>query len=165
MSYVQRVLQPGEVVRHTASIHWIVYVPSASFIVAALAAYGYAELAAQGNVFWQVVAGLLGIIGLFLLIPEWFTWWTTEIAVTNRRVIHKERLLSLQLKYFLRLQTNEMNMDKIESVQVEQSLLGQFLKFGDVRILGTGIGGEPIKTIADPVELRNHITAVEAPRV
>ena len=32
MSYVQRVLQPGEVVRHTAAIHWIVYWPGAGLL-------------------------------------------------------------------------------------------------------------------------------------
>ena len=90
MSYVERVLQPGETVRHTATIHWIVYWPGVLFAVAGLVVWGYGEMHDHGNMFWQVVAGLLWVVALFLLVPEWFTWWTTEIAVTNRRIIFKQ---------------------------------------------------------------------------
>jgi uncharacterized membrane protein YdbT with pleckstrin-like domain len=152
MSYVKRVLQPGEVIRHTASIHWIVYWPGALFILAALAAYGYAELAAHGSTFWQVVAALLAVIGLVLLLPEWFTWWTTEIAVTDRRIIYKEG--------FIRRDTVEMHMDKVESVDVEQSIFGRIFNYGNVIVKGTGTGFEPLKMIAAPLDLRNHITGV-----
>jgi hypothetical protein len=66
---------------------------------------------------------------------EWFRWWITEIAVTNRRVIYK--------KGFIRRRTNEMNMDKVESVQVD---LGRMLDYGNVTILGTGEGFETLRT-------------------
>ena len=52
----------------------------------------------------------------------------------------------------------EMNMDKVESVQIDQSILGRMLDYGDVRILGTGEGFETLRTIASPIELRNSIT-------
>jgi hypothetical protein len=39
MSYVQRVLQPGEQVRHISSIHWIVCWPGVAVAVLALVAY------------------------------------------------------------------------------------------------------------------------------
>ena len=77
-------------------------------------------------------------------------WWVTEIAVTDRRVIYKKGLI--------RRQTNEMNMDKVESVQIDQSVLGRLLDYGDVTILGTGEGFEKLRTIANPIELRNSIT-------
>jgi uncharacterized membrane protein YdbT with pleckstrin-like domain len=152
MSYVQRVLQPGEVVRHTAAIHWIVYLPGAVFVLVAAAIFGYSQLAAGGRAFWEVVAGLFGIIGLFLLVPEWFTWWTTEIAVTNLRIIYKAGFISRS--------TVEMHMDKVESVDVEQSILGRLLDYGDVTVRGTGAGFEPLRMIAAPITLRNHITGV-----
>jgi uncharacterized membrane protein YdbT with pleckstrin-like domain len=52
-----------------------------------------------------------------------------------------------------------MNMDKVESVQIDQSILGRMLDFGNVTILGTGEGFETLHTIASPMELRNSITA------
>jgi uncharacterized membrane protein YdbT with pleckstrin-like domain len=78
-----------------------------------------------------------------------YQWMITEIAVTNRRVIYKKGLV--------RLHTNEMNMDKVESVQVNQSVLGRMLDFGTVRILGTGEGLEALQTVAGPIALRNSI--------
>ena len=49
MSYVQRVLQPGEVIRYSGSIHWTVYLPGLVFALLALVTIGYAELGAQGS--------------------------------------------------------------------------------------------------------------------
>jgi uncharacterized membrane protein YdbT with pleckstrin-like domain len=72
--------------------------------------------------------------------------------VTNRRIIYKTG--------FIRRQTNEMHMDKVESVRVDQSVLGRILDYGNVNILGTGEGFEPLWSIDAPLELRNHITGV-----
>jgi uncharacterized membrane protein YdbT with pleckstrin-like domain len=77
--------------------------------------------------FWLYTACALALVAIALLVQEWFTWWVTEIAVTNRRVIYK--------KGFIWRRTNEMNMDKVESVQVDQSILGRMLDYGTVTIL------------------------------
>jgi uncharacterized membrane protein YdbT with pleckstrin-like domain len=100
--------------------------------------------------FWLYTACALALVAVALLVQEWFKWWITEIAVTNRRVIYKEGFISLR--------TNEMNMDKVESVQVYQSILGRMLDYGTVTILRTGEGFETLRTIAGPIELRNSIT-------
>jgi uncharacterized membrane protein YdbT with pleckstrin-like domain len=49
-------------------------------------------------------------------------------------------------------------MDKVESVQVKQSIVGRILDYGTVTILGTGEGFETLRTIASPIALRNSIT-------
>ena len=140
MSYVQRVLQPGEQVRHISSIHWIVYWPGVAVAVLAAVAYWLG---------WEYAAYALALVAVVLLIQQWFQWWVTEIAVTNRRVIYKKGLI--------RRQTNEMNMDKVESVKIDQSILGRMLDYGNVMMLGTGEGFETLRTIASPIELRNSI--------
>ena len=149
MSYVQRVLQPGEQVRHISSIHWIVYWPGVAVALLAVVACWFSETRLLTG-FWQYTAYALALVAVVLLIQQWFQWWVTEIAVTNRRVIYKKGLI--------RRQTNEMNMDKVESVQIDQSILGRMLDYGDVTILGTGEGFETLRTIANPIELRNSIT-------
>jgi uncharacterized membrane protein YdbT with pleckstrin-like domain len=149
MSYVQRVLQPGEQVRHISSIHWIVYWPGVAVALLAVVTYWFSETRLLTG-FWRYTSYALALVAVVLLIQQWFRWWVTEIAVTNRRVIYK--------KGFIRRQTNEMNMDKVESVQVEQSILGRMLDYGTVTILGTGEGFETLRTIASPIELRNSIT-------
>ena len=99
---------------------------------------------------WRYTAYALAFVAVVLLIQQWIQWWVTEIAVTNRRVIYK--------KGFIRRQTNEMNMDKVESVRVVQSILGRMRDYGTVTILGTGEGFETLRTIASPIKLRNSIT-------
>ena len=149
MSYVQRVVQPGEQVRHISSIHWIVYwpgvgrTPSGGCLLLQRNAVPDRSVAVYG-----IRPRALALVAVGLLIQQWFRWWITEIAVTDRRVIYKKGLV--------RRQTNEMNMDKVESVKINQSILGRLLDYGDVPILGTGEGFETLRTIASPIE--NSIT-------
>jgi hypothetical protein len=149
MRYVERILQPGEQIRHISSIHWVVYWAGVGVTLLAAVAYWLSETRPLTRL-WLYTACALALVAVVLLVQEWFTWWVTEIAVTNRRVIYK--------KGFIRRRTNEMNMDKVESVQVDQSILGRMLNYGTVTILGTGEGFETLRTIADPIKLRNCIT-------
>ena len=59
---------------------------------------------------------------------------------------------------FVKRRTFEMALDKVESVDVNQSILGRMLNYGDVTILGVGEGKETISTIASPLAFRSHIT-------
>jgi uncharacterized membrane protein YdbT with pleckstrin-like domain len=149
MSYVERILQPGEQIRHISSIHWIVYWAGVGVALLAAVAYWFSETLPLTR-FWIYTACALALVAVALLVQEWFRWWITEVAVTNRRVIYK--------KGFIWRRTNEMNMDKVESVQVGQSILGRMLDYGTVTILGTGEGFETLRTIAAPIKLRNCIT-------
>jgi uncharacterized membrane protein YdbT with pleckstrin-like domain len=152
MSYVKRVLQEGEEIRHTASIHWIVYWPGAALMILAAVIFVYGRNKDPSGIFWSVIAAAVALLALVLLFREWFKWWTTEIAVTNRRVIFKEG--------FIGRKTVEMHMDKIESVDVDQPVLGRILDYGTVTVRGTGSGFEPLPLVAAPIELRNCITGV-----
>jgi uncharacterized membrane protein YdbT with pleckstrin-like domain len=153
MSYVQRVLQPGEVVRHVSGLHWVSYLPGLLvWIVAGIVLLVVPDEPAFLH--WVRVGGawLCAAVGVVLLARAAFDQWMTEIAVTDRRVISK--------KGFIWRNTTEMHMDKVESVEVKQSVLGRILDYGDVEIRGVGSGFEPLRNIAAPIDLRNHITAV-----
>jgi uncharacterized membrane protein YdbT with pleckstrin-like domain len=145
--YVDKVLQPGEQVRYMANLNWILYAPGLLVWIVALALY-----LATSSWFFHFVALLAFAGGLILIARAWFYWWTTEIAVTDRRVIYKTG--------FIRRKTTEMNMEKVESVDVDQSVLGRILDYGNVTVRGTGSGFAPIKNVDAPLELRNHITGV-----
>jgi uncharacterized membrane protein YdbT with pleckstrin-like domain len=152
MSYVQRVLQPSEQVRHISSTHWIVYWPGVAVALVAVVAYwlSYTQFLPELS---RYTGHALAFVAAVLLIQQWFHWWVTEIAVTNRRVIYKTGLIQRE--------TTEMNMDKVESVQIDQSILGRMLDYGNVTILGTGEGFKTLRTIANPIELRNSITGYD----
>ena len=152
-SYVESVLQPGEQVRLLATLHWILYVPGVLVLICALAVWLYAGSIPGGETMWMIVAGVLAAIAVIMLFRAWFERWVTEIAVTDRRVIFKTG--------FIRRDTNEMQMDKVESVRVDQSILGRIFDYGDITVLGTGKGEfTRLKTIAAPLDMRNQITGV-----
>jgi uncharacterized membrane protein YdbT with pleckstrin-like domain len=149
MSYLDRVLQPDETVIHRGKIHWLVYWPAAVFLLIALAGlYGYVSVADQGTV--MIAAILVGGIGFVIAwLVAFLKRWSTEIAVTNRRVIFKEGLIARR--------TFEMNMEKIESVDVDQSIPGRIFNYGTVTVRGVGSGSEPLKRISSPLQLRNRV--------
>ena len=155
MSYVQEVLQPGEELRYQAAIHWVTYLHGIAWLLAALIVWIMVPASWREGYVVTAVVIILAAAGVFLLARAWFNAWITEIAVTNRRVIYKRGFISRT--------TAEMQMDKIESVEVDQSILGRILDYGKVTVLGTGIGTglERItEPIAAPLKLRNHITGV-----
>lgn len=148
--YVDSILQPGEDIRFIGKIHWIKYLPGFLFLILALVLLVYGETVARNGKILLLASAFVAAIAAILIVKAWFHRWITEIAVTDRRVIYKTG--------FIRRHTNEMHMDKVESVQVDQSILGRILGYGNVTVLGTGEGLEPIDTIAAPLKLRNHIT-------
>ena len=100
---------------------------------------------------WPAIAAglILLALSLLMLFRAWFERWTTEIAITDRRIILK--------RGFIRRDTAEMHMEKVESVDVSQSLIGRMLDYGDVTVRGTGAGLETLRQIDSPLDFRNHV--------
>ena len=152
VAYVNSVLQPGEAVKVIGRLHWINYLKA--FVAAAIAVvlllYGEHEATKVGRTATFVGWLLLVVAGVALL-SSWFRRLMTELSVTNHRVIYKSG--------FIRRHTVEMNMDKVETVNVDQTILGRILGYGTIHVLGTGQGLEGLSRIAHPIEVRNAITA------
>ena len=151
MRYVDRVLQPGERVTYVAYISRVLYLPAFLLWVVAGLLIFVVPASSGVRVFAVIAAVLIFGLGVLSFLRAWFHRVTTEIAVTDRRVIYKRGLI--------RRYSVEMHMDKVESVDVDQSIWGRLLSFGDVIVHGTGVGLEPLTMIDHPLELRNHITA------
>ena len=140
MSYVESTLAPGETIKYIARKHWIVFV-----------------LPVLATVVSVVFPPLMIVPGL------WLVWTilvqrTTELAVTSRKVIGKWGVLSRQ--------TVEQRLEKIDSIEVEQSIWGRFLDFGTVLVHGSGTTMTPIPLIADPMAFRRQVEgAMEDMRV
>jgi len=124
VSYIDDSLIEGEQILHRARVSW----------------WSQAGLVALGVVLLVVV------VGLFFLIAAWIKVRSTEIAITNRRVIAKFG--------FVKRDTVEINLDKVEALRVEQGFFGRMLNFGTVFISGAGTSVAPIKDIADPLVFR-----------
>ena len=151
--YIDEILQPGEKVLYSTNAHWIFYSPAiAAWIVAAILLFMSRATITEGIILLCLSASAVAAIAaLYWSFKAWFHRWTTETDVTNLRVVHKTG--------FIKRRTFEMSLDKVESVDVNQSILGRILNYGDVTILGVGEGKETISTIASPLAFRNFITA------
>jgi uncharacterized membrane protein YdbT with pleckstrin-like domain len=151
--YIDEILQPGENVLYSTNAHWMFYLRA---IAAAVVALMLLILSRTTAIDWLVMlslaaAAVVAIVALYWAAKAWFHRFTTETDVTDRRVVHKTG--------FVKRHTFEMALDKIESVDVDQSILGRILNYGDVTIMGVGEGRQKIDTIASPLAFRNAITA------
>src|SRR4029079_8862703 len=66
---------------------------------------------------WWIAGAILLLAAFLMTLRAWFHRWTTEVLVTDRRVIYA--------RGFIQRHTVEINMDKIESVDVDQSIMGR----------------------------------------
>jgi uncharacterized membrane protein YdbT with pleckstrin-like domain len=151
--YIDEILQPGEKVLYSTNAHWMFYLPAiAAWIVVAIlliGSFAASAIPALMLVCWAAAA-VMAVAALFWTLRAWFHRWTTETDVTNMRVVHKTG--------FIKRRSFEMALDKIESVDVDQSILGRLMNYGDVTVNGVGEGREKIRTIASPLAFRSAIT-------
>jgi uncharacterized membrane protein YdbT with pleckstrin-like domain len=152
MSYVQKVLLPGEQVVYETGLHWLVYGRAIiAFLAAAGLAIGSVYTPAGAPPALPILAGLAALLGLLLLLVAAVRRAGTELAVTDQRVLFKRGILARH--------TVEMNRSKVESVDVDQSLPGRIFGYGTVTLRGTGGSLEPMAMIGNPLTVRSYITA------
>lgn len=85
-------------------------------------------------------------IGIIFWLVAFVRYKTTELAVTNKRVIAKFGFISRH--------TVELNINKVESIQVNQDILGRIFNYGSLTIAGAGSQQAPIPGISKPMEFR-----------
>ena len=85
-------------------------------------------------------------IGLIFLVVAYVRYRTTELAITSRRVIAKFGFISRR--------TVEINIKKVESIQVDQGILGRVFNYGTLVISGAGDPQAPIPGISEPMAFR-----------
>src|SRR4051812_49399047 len=151
--YIEDILQPGEKVLYSTNKHWMYFLPAiAAWVVVGAFLVLWRLVPADALTFvCLALAAIAGVAASYWTATAWFHRWTTETDVTNLRVVHKTG--------FIKRQTFEMNLDKVESVDVNQSILGRIFNYGDVTVLGVGEGGKTLDMIASPLSFRNAITA------
>lgn len=124
-SYVEGALTKGEQVVHQGKVSIWSLAPLLLLGLIFLAFYGL------GLLFWIAAA---------------IRYFTTELAITNKRVIAKFGLISRS--------TIEINLQKIESIQVNQGILGRIFNFGSIVVSGAGNPQAPIPGISNPLQFR-----------
>lgn len=85
-------------------------------------------------------------IGLIFLVAAYIRYKTTELAFTNKRVIAKFGFISRH--------TIEININKVESIQVNQNVWGRIFNYGTLILSGAGTPQVPIPGISNPIQFR-----------
>jgi uncharacterized membrane protein YdbT with pleckstrin-like domain len=134
MSYIETSLSDGEKVVKLFRLHWTARLWLVLWIVLILPTFG---------------------IALLLAIYEWLRLRTLEYGVTNKRVIFKKGIIGRQ--------TEEMKIGSIETVEIDQGVLGRILGYGDVKVTGRGISDVVFRRMDDPMAVKRYIEGVSHP--
>jgi uncharacterized membrane protein YdbT with pleckstrin-like domain len=152
--YLEQNLIPGEEVTFRGRVHWIVLAGPAVMAlllgVAGLVMIYYGLSSKETNMGWLAVAGVAFLLlGAVIVLRAVLIRNAILFAVTNKRIILKVGLVKRR--------TQEILLQKVESVAVDQGFLGQMLHYGTVTVRGTGGTFEPFSHVAHALELRRQV--------
>lgn len=128
MAYYKSILATatGEEVIHIARVHWITYLP---------------------GIVWLIIPP----VGLVLLLVAAINNATTEMIITNQRIVYKRGLI--------RRFCVDLARQRVETITLQQSIPGRILDYGHIVIHGIGIGQVEFKNVAKPIEFRRFVTS------
>ncbi|QCR38758.1 PH domain-containing protein [Nissabacter sp. SGAir0207] len=158
-SYVDSNLSKGEEVITRAHVSWlsflfVIVIGTVCLLIGLLGAL----IRGSGGGDIPGISWFFILVGAFLLLKVTLIIVTTELALTNKRVIAKFG--------FIRRTTVELRLDKVESLEVNQGIMGRLLGYGNIVVKGTGGTGTPIPSIKKPLDFRrivnNYIEEREA---
>lgn len=133
-SYIQESLSSDERVEAVFPPHWAVWIPIGIWILLALPTLGLT----------LIPAGL-----------RYLSVKSTEHGLTNKRVIIKTGFISRK--------TQEMRLAAIETVEIDQGVIGRILGFGAVKVTGVGISEVVLRNIADPMSVKRRVESMINP--
>lgn len=171
MLYVQQSLAPEEELVHIGKFHWMYTVNAfgaifwglvGSILVIVFAVYAYSYLGMYQRADITVIESiqtlhpgirvfsfLVFIFGLLRFASMMIIKATTEIAVTTSRLVYKRGLVARHV--------GEISIDRIEGVNVFQTILGRLFNYGRVMVRGMGVGEVVLPPIEDPISFRRAI--------
>ncbi|NDE90639.1 MAG: PH domain-containing protein [Alphaproteobacteria bacterium] len=158
-SYVETVLLNGEELEYAGTLHWVIFLPGfSSTIFGAILCMLTPQVLNEtfmlgllaemhGYLLWTGVSLVLGGVGM--IAHSYLRFVSTELAVTNRRVIAKTGFISRS--------TFEVMLNRVEGANIDQTVWGRILGFGSIYVHGTGGGITPIDHIADPLSFKKQL--------
>jgi uncharacterized membrane protein YdbT with pleckstrin-like domain len=147
MSYVDQIVTGSEKVLYVGHVSLLSLFPT--FLLGGLITLaGIAAALAPSDHAWMGGVALV-LVGVIVIAAGLIKRMSTELAVTNRRVIAKFGLVSRR--------TIELNLSKLESIRVDQTVAGRILNYGSIVLAGTGATLEPIPFIAAPIAFRQAV--------
>lgn len=141
----------GEKILCTAKWHGINYVffallgiVACVFLILWVMGIGYQDPTIVWGVYFSffIIFAVVSVYGFVSLSHN-------EFVVTNRRIIIKSGII--------RRASYELRLEKLESIQVYQGILGRMLGYGMILVHGVGASRQSVMRIDSPLEFRQHI--------
>lgn len=127
-SFVENSLIPGERVESKATITWM-------------------------SQFWYFLFALITVFTVILpilfILKAIINVTTTELAVTNKKIIGKAG--------FIRRVSIDLPLERLESINIDQGIIGRILGFGRVSVRGVGGNYVSIPYVNQPMDFRRVV--------
>lgn len=171
MDYIRQSISDDEELIHIAQFHWM-YVVSAllsllfSVILALFIMYmairfepiifgalphdlGFIDTVRALHPGVKILAFFVFLMGLLKFAQMMIIKATTEIGVTDIRLVYKRGLVARSV--------GEINIDRVEGVNVLQGIMGRLFGYGRVMVRGMGVGEVILPPIAQPIRFKKAI--------
>ncbi len=151
MGYIEKNLLQGEDVIYRTSLHWIIYMNPLFLFAMGGACFWWSgiEQNQDGKIVIVIAGSTLLLVSLINGLTALIASFTSEFGVTNQRVLIKVGLIKRD--------TFELLLNKVESFQIKQTVLGRILSYGTILISGTGGGKDVFHNIDDPLVLKSRV--------
>ncbi|MBX7063748.1 MAG: PH domain-containing protein [Saprospiraceae bacterium] len=140
MGYLENNLLGGESIYYQTHVHWTIYLKGLLSLIFGIFLISI-EVDSLGIIFI--------LISFLILSMSKLKIHNSEIAVTNKRVLIKEGLITTQ--------SLELMLNKIEAIHVKQGLIGKMFNSGTIEIIGTGGTNSHFSNIFNPLEFRRAV--------
>lgn len=157
MGYIDSTLADNERILAQATFHWTytlgALIEGGVWLVGAAALWFILSAKELPEYQWAtLILVAFAALRFFLVMIK---KWSTEIAVTDRRLVYKRGFISRT--------TQELPLTRIEEVNLSQGILGRIMGYGQLSVSGTG-GDTSIEipSIDDPLEFRVGIANARA---
>ncbi len=145
MSYIEQTLANDEKIEVVAELHWFAYIKAFTI---AFVAFVFVIF----SLIYDISILLFGFITILLALYYFLLIKTTEMVVTNKRIICKVGIISIK--------TEELKNKKIEAIEMKQSLIGRIFDYGNICFSGTGTSKVKFLYVNKPHQIKNNIDSI-----
>lgn len=136
MSYIKNILLSDEKIIYRSHPHWVVVLRSwmALIIIAAFLLIGSHPT--------LLSISLFPILALIVCLSGLFVYYSSEYGITNKRIVMKSGFISRVVF--------ENSLDRIEGIEISQSIMGRILDYESIRIRGVSGTNELFSAVCYP---------------
>lgn len=143
MSYINKTLLPDEKVVYCSHPHWIVFFRYWAILIV------IAVFLLIGTRPTLLIIGFFSLLVLIACLSGLIVYYSSEFGITDKRVVMKLGFIS-RIAF-------ENSLDRIEGVEISQSVLGRILDYGSIRIRGVSGTNELFSAVSHPFRFRYKV--------